>query len=202
MAGTLELEPCVAGIDPGLSHLGLCVITQSGQTQSSHKRSAPVKDHDDPTQRVARYNVLVHSVFEFLDCWRPSLVLVEAHPLLGGKARDSSFGRRDRDELMGILYADLAGTSYVRRVIEVYPSTLKKFITNDGRADKSAIVGALIKKWGVSFGSEHEFESFALAKMACTLLGWEEQITKRQRECLRKIDPSFSLCDGQVLLPF
>jgi Holliday junction resolvasome RuvABC endonuclease subunit len=49
---------------------------------------------------------------------------------------------------------------------QVPPSTLKKYTTGNGRADKKAMMAAVKENWGAEFRDDNAADSYALAKIA------------------------------------
>jgi Holliday junction resolvasome RuvABC endonuclease subunit len=52
------------------------------------------------------------------------------------------------------------------RVVSVAPTTLKKWITGEGRGEKNMMLLKAFKKWGIEFSNDHECDSYGLATIA------------------------------------
>lgn len=68
------------------------------------------------------------------------------------------------------------------RVVEVSPSEVKKFATGKGNANKIQVVTAVVKRWGVEFGTDDEYDAYVLARIAMCLMGQARPDNKEQRD--------------------
>ena len=53
--------------------------------------------------------------------------------------------------------------------IQVPPSTLKKYVTGRGNAQKSEMLLQVFKRWNVEFNDDNAADSYGLARIACSL---------------------------------
>lgn len=81
-------------------------------------------------------------------------------------------------------------------VLMVAPSTLKKFITGSGKAEKDVILKTILTRWGKDFPTSHEGEAFALATVGkymtngdVAMTDFQEEIIKRLRSEVQEGDP-------------
>ena len=56
-----------------------------------------------------------------------------------------------------------------KAVVEVPPSTLKKFVTGKGNAKKDQMMLAIYKRWGTEFDNNDAADAYALAQYGRTL---------------------------------
>jgi len=78
------------------------------------------------------------------------------------------FRQAQKGELHGIVKWELTnhGTFDPERVVQVSPSTLKKFVSpGKGKVEKSMILKEVYKKWGWDAPNDDEADAFVLAKM-------------------------------------
>lgn len=71
----------------------------------------------------------------------------------------------------------------------VSPPSLKKFVTGDGRSDKSDMKMVTLKRWGVEFKDDNECDAFGLAQIAALIARPDlaEEAPKFQQEVLKKV---------------
>lgn len=68
------------------------------------------------------------------------------------------------------------------------PTSLKKFATGSGNSSKSEMLLQVFKRWDVEFDDDNAADSYALARVAYLLMGWDpDEIPKFQQECLGKL---------------
>lgn len=68
------------------------------------------------------------------------------------------------------------------------PTSLKKFATGAGNTKKSEMLLHVFKRWGVEFDDDNAADSYALARVAHLLLGFDpDEVPKFQQECLSKL---------------
>lgn len=63
-------------------------------------------------------------------------------------------------------------------MIEVPPTTLKKFVCGSGNAAKELMIKEIYKRWGAELPTNDEADAFALGMMAYALLGMDVGIPK------------------------
>lgn len=173
----------VTGIDPSLSGTGVVNLKKSitgfgGQFLWDYTTitSAP---QEGVSGRLRRYSQMATGVLEMIDESKPELVLIEGY----------SFGSKgcavtQLAEYGGILRLRLMGEGF--KVVEVPPSSLKKFVTGQGNANKIKVVAALVKRYGVEFENDNEYDAYGLARMGAAMCGWVTP-TKAEAEVLKKL---------------
>ena len=122
---------------------------------------------------------------DVLDTWRdrqPDVVVIEGY----------SFGSQGRSvyqigELGGVVRREF----WRRRIpfIEVPPSTLKKYTTGKGNANKDAMLAAAIRRFGFAGVSNDEADAFLLWCMAMDAYGLGQvTVPKLQRAALDAVE--------------
>ncbi len=169
----------VAGIDPGLVNLAICLATTPDDCQTVRFGSKPVSRAIN--DRIERYGGLIDTLLEILAKCPPLTILIEGYSYHSeGKAI------LDLAEFGGILRHRLL-SEFKCDVIEVPPWVLKKYITGTGNANKTQMVAAITKRWGVTFDHDDEYDAYGLARMALCLAGHDEPATADQRAVIGKM---------------
>lgn len=98
-----------------------------------------------------------------------------------------SMGSRGRvfdiGELGGVL--KLAAFQHDIEVLIVPPSTLKKWVTGKGNADKKAMVAAVRRKWKVQTSNNDECDAIALLNFGAFY--YENNVKRRKSEAIRSM---------------
>lgn len=76
---------------------------------------------------------------------------------------------------------------HARLVVEVPPTSLKKFVTGKGNADKLLMATTIQSRYGKVFSSYDEYDAFGLAQIAACLAGIVEPTNDAQRDVLTKL---------------
>ena len=126
-------EKRILGIDPGTKHLGMAVI--EGERLLYHG-----VENMDPKQAPSRRLLDARDLISrLLDDFKPQILAVER----------TFIGNNRNAALLNVL-ADECRAQARRRMITVVgfaPSTVKKRMTGDGRADKRAVAQAVAKRF-------------------------------------------------------
>lgn len=93
------------------------------------------------------------------------------HVLIEGYSFGSMPGQTRGHELGGIVRYHLRKWGHVP--IEVPPSTLKKFLTNAGNADKNQVLKEVYKRYHVDFPDDNMADAYGLAKFGQALISTE-----------------------------
>ena len=118
---------------------------------------------DMPKQEMPRYLFILEKIKEKCEEIKPDVIIIEGY----------SFGSRGSAitqlaELRGVLKYYFSINSIKWR--EIAPSSLKKFVTGSGRADKEAMADAAYWNWGVDFlnwkKDNDKCDAYCLIKMA------------------------------------
>jgi crossover junction endodeoxyribonuclease RuvC len=88
-------------------------------------------------------------------------------------------------ELGGLLRSELLFAC--KDLIEVPPSSLKKFISGTGNAKKEQMIAHVAKRWGHIFATNDECDAFSLAHLGLRYLGLVECDNQTQREVIAKL---------------
>ena len=76
--------------------------------------------------------------------------------------------------------------SYSKCLVEVPPTTLKKFISGKGNAGKAEIVSTLSSKFGMAFKTDNAADAYGLAQLGLASQGWQDfKLTKKQEEAVK-----------------
>jgi Holliday junction resolvasome RuvABC endonuclease subunit len=118
-------------------------------------------------------------VLELLDAREPAIVCIEGYSsgVKGNAYLLYELGFQMRLQLVAKKY----------QVVEVPPSSLKKFITGSGVADKMLMALTIQKKYDVQFATSDEFDAFGLAQIASCLAGHTQPTNEKQRAELAKL---------------
>lgn len=167
----------VVGIDPSLTGTGLIVMYENGKFEASRHTSAPTDGK--AASRMERYKDLTSKIIRALPPSPPCLIAIEGYSF-GSKGRAC-----DIAEFGGILRYRLRYDAFEKfspRILEVPPSTLKKYTTGRGDADKKAIEEALTRRYNFVPRSSDEADAYALARMAMAYceLAKPEQVYQKE----------------------
>ena len=126
-------ENRILGIDPGTKHLGMAVL-EGGRLL--YHGVANLDPKQTPSRRLLDARDLVSRL---LDDFKPQVLAIER----------TFIGNNRNAALLNVL-ADECRAQARRRMISVLgfaPSTVKKHMTGDGRADKRAVAQAVVKRF-------------------------------------------------------
>ena len=92
--------------------------------------------------------------------------------------------------------SDLIGLTYIIRLwlwkkskpaLVVAPTGLKKFVTGDGKAEKSMIIREVFRRWEAEADDDNQADAIALSEVGRAYLDPAYRLTEFQREALEKI---------------
>ena len=166
----------VVGIDPSLSNTGIC----SGHSPENKNTTMkcigrkPKKGETFKTvaQRVVRINELIDQIKDHLTRVSPDIILIEAYA-----HSKNQKGKSSTIEFGGVLRCLLV--EQAKQVIEVSPTTLKKFVLGKGVGNKELIIANVYKRWGVLFESSDEADAYVLYRMGLCYAGFASQRSNR-----------------------
>jgi crossover junction endodeoxyribonuclease RuvC len=161
----------IVGIDPSLTGLAVCLMGE--RLHVDRFTSKPAKTLRG---RIRRYNILRTSVISMIACARPGLIVIEGYSYGSRQSQANTLG-----EFGGLLRASLL---LLCPVVEVAPSTLKKFATGKGGANKTQVVAAITKRYGVQFDTDDEYDAYGLMQLGRCVAGQIEPVTTAQREAV------------------
>lgn len=191
------LGESVLGIDPSLTGFAICHHVPGRELYEGRWTTKPA---GTVPERMERYEQLIRGTLQSALAHKPALVLIEGYALAPpGKQR----GHHDRAELGGVLRCKLWELlkSEIERgechIVEVAPSSLKKFTTGDGKAPKPFMVSELARKHSRRFTTDDQADAFALCQLGLALTGQVPQpSTKPERTYLQALRKSFGI--GEV----
>lgn len=161
------------GIDASLTHTGVCALVD-GEAHPETWKPGKLRGVD----RLAYFRDRFRELFEVH--WE----LVFA---LEGYSFGSRNGRETAGELGGVvrLAAYDAGIPGDRLLV-VPPSTLKKYVTGKGTADKAVMLLHVYKRWGFETADHNVADAYALARFASAAAAPKDSQTKAFRQLLLK----------------
>lgn len=170
----------IIGLDPSLRGFGMCVIDAEGKVYLSEWATEP---QTTVRGRVKRFRRMAAPAVEAVKRYAPELVLIEGYAF-----SSKGQGILDRSECRGILLDRLEG--YPDAIVEVPPTTIKKFVLGQGRStkdspiSKTTVVSALVKRYGQEFQTDNQADAFALAVMGQIVAGYRQPETAFQAEAI------------------
>lgn len=182
------LGATVLALDPSLTGFALCMHVPGRELIEGRWSSAPA---ESVQERCERYGQLILGTLEAVLAHAPGLVLIEGYAFQSGKKKQhQERGHHDRAELGGVLRWELCKRVHCP-ILEVAPTSLKKFACGDGKAPKSFVVSELAKTHQRRFTTDDQADAFALCQLGLALTGQcPPPTTKLQRgylEHLRKL---------------
>ena len=184
------MDKIIAGLDLSLTGTGYTVMRSNGEILGRGViKSKP--QGKLPLDEIKRINGIVVEIRDRLTKSLPvssvndvklDLVVIEG---LAFMAKGTSL-------------VQLGGLNYLLRMdflhaqvpfVIVAPSSLKKFVTGSGKGDKELIMMTIFKKYGFEAKDNNEADSFALAAIGASLLGYPLVKTlKPQEEVLKLLE--------------
>src|SRR3990167_3594133 len=145
----------VMGIDPALVKLGWAVISkQNDKAKTATWQTGTIQSKSDD---ILRLKEIRDQIVILAESAMPELIVIEGYSW-GSKFQGPALG-----EIGGVIRLALFEAGF--KIIAVAPTTLKKFVTGSGRADKPTMRQKIFKKWrGAEFDTQDEAEAFALAQ--------------------------------------
>ena len=170
----MDSDIIVAGLDPSLTSFGV-VWGSDATMQHMAIKSKPCGVR--VVDRMRRLEQIVSQMDLALREAQPRVVMIE------GYAFGSTSGKvADRAELGGLTRWHCV--DYTPLIFEVAPSTLKKFITGGGKADKDQVLKLVFKNWGVDVQTSDEADAYGLWRMAMVAVGAYPPDNKKQTEAV------------------
>lgn len=155
------------GLDLSLTHTGYAIVKDDGTVLASGViKSKPVGDKPlAETQRIVKIaEDVMEKIDELLPGVDPNLVVIEG----------LAFGAR------GTSLVQLAGLNYLTRIllaefewkfIIVQATTLKKFITQRGNAEKDLMMMSIFKDYGFESQDNNQGDAYGLSVCGLAVLG-------------------------------
>lgn len=161
--------PFVVGLDLSLTSTGIAALEVGTGEMFTHVVRSTGKKDDRLPQHLARLGTLTGEVVEHVSAASPVVVAVESAAF--STRNDSSAHRR-----AGLWWAVVSEVARRFPVVEVAPSSLKRFATGRGNCDKAAVMLAVSKRWGTDVlpdARSDRADAAALAAMCSYRLGGE-----------------------------
>jgi crossover junction endodeoxyribonuclease RuvC len=161
----------VLGIDLSLTGTGLVRLDSDG----THKNARIETKSGEPI--FERWTKILGAINEWsLGC---EIVVIE------GYSFGSVAGMRTCIELGGIVRFQLLRSR--RRIVEVSPSTLKRFASQDGHAEKDKMILHVFRRWGVEFQSNDECDAYVLARIGQAIENGTDGLPQFQVEIIEQL---------------
>lgn len=167
------------GLDLSLTETGTTVLKDGNLVSKGVIKSKPSGKR--PCDEVRRIQGIVNDIKKILDEHNPDMVILEG----------IAFMARNTTAL-----AQLAGLSYMVRseivdrnipFLVVAPTSLKKFATGKGNAQKDVVMLETYKRYGVSILNNNECDAYCLSQVGLAAGGASKKITKTQMEVVHLI---------------
>jgi hypothetical protein len=162
----------VIAIDPSLTSAAIVWGAGRAQDPLGMERITSEAAGQDVNARITRFWKHAQNILE------PVARLAEPLVVIEGYSHGHSHQAANLCELGGILryliVSDHANLCYVEqapRIIEVPPTTLKKYITGKGNGDKTPMIAKLAATYGVQFETNDEYDAYGLYLIGLALIG-------------------------------
>lgn len=169
----------IYAIDPSLTGTAVC-LWQPGKPEPEFVRRFGSEAIPDLLGRLKRYRKLRDEVLAQVEFSDLTLILIEGYSM-GSKGQAitglAEFGGLLRNQLV---------RNKGPLVLEVPPTTLKKFVTGTGQCDKGRVQAHAAKRWGVIFDTNDETDAYVLARFGLCYQDIELCETASQREVVTK----------------
>ncbi|QDU61260.1 Crossover junction endodeoxyribonuclease RuvC [Planctomycetes bacterium Pan216] len=165
----------IVGIDASLTNTAVVI----GDGREWHAKEFPSKSLGEAVaDRVMRYDLLVASILDYLKSHFINAIYIESYSFghnLAGQSRLCELG--------GILRWHLVDLS--NRIVEVPPTTLKKFVTGKGNAPKDVMLAHIQKRWEQLFESNDVGDAFGLYQLGLVAEGIVEPATVAMAQAVK-----------------
>lgn len=185
IAPTIATPQIVVGIDPSLTGTAVCVIAgASSDSKMSRVGSSPDGRLRNPVEsRIRRVFGLTDDVVTRVPFG--ATVFIEGYSYASNDANASLLR-----EYGGLLRWALIENG--NEIVEVSPSSLKKFVCGSGGSAKNPVkkehmMAHAHKRWGVMFSTSDECDAFGLCKIGMCYCGREAPADSAQREVIEKL---------------
>lgn len=169
----------IAGVDPSLSATGVIVSDPNNGPEAFNYRTFGSKAHEKTVRsRFGRFEDLVGRICDYLREQQATVIYLENYSFA------SKFNVTLLAEFGGILRWNLLD---VGDVVEVAPSTLKKFVTGSGDGEKALVAAAIVRRWEVMLDSTDLFDAYAAWRLGRCCQNVDPCETDAQRESVAKV---------------
>lgn len=154
------------GIDQSYSGFAVSVL-RADDTRADVTWEFPLKKHGAGVTRLVDIG---QALCDFLEEQHDQATFI-CHACMEGYAPGSKFGREQAGELGAVVKLILMEwlPDPARFPTIVAPSSLKKFVTGEGRAAKDNMLLGVYMKWGVKYKDNNQADAHALARVAKAL---------------------------------
>lgn len=167
------------GVDLSLTHTGLVVLDGGKLVE---KRSVLTKPKGKrPIDEIERLQYITEKIVDVIENHSPEIVAIEGIAFMASKTTALA-------QLAGLNY--LVRRELLRRKIPfviVAPTSLKKFITDKGNAQKDEMMLAIYRRWGVTITDDNEADAYALAQVGLAITNNGYKITNKQKAVINLI---------------
>lgn len=155
----------IVAIDSSLT--GTAVASGCEADEIQVWRFSSKKIGDSLCDRFARYSLLVDRIVTRIVVCKPQAILLEGYSYGSMNAHQPIY------EFGACLRLRLLETGRLAscKLIEVPPTSLKKFVTGKGNAGKEQMAAFAAKRWGVAFHSNDETDAYSLCMMGMVAFG-------------------------------
>jgi len=140
------------GIDQSLTSTALVTLSESGDAPIAKHRITP-----DPLRESQRVQFVRDAVSQFVAEAKPRAIAMEGYGFGARKSRAHALG-----ELGGAIKLALYEMGHTIAIVP--PSTLKKFVTGKGNADKSAMMVEILDRWHFKTSNDDIADAYGLAQ--------------------------------------
>ena len=170
----------IVAIDASLTGLAVVSAKEPGIFEYTEFTSKPSKTLSGP---MDRYKKLSDSVWVIISKNNPELILIEGYAYGAKGSSVVTMG-----EFGGVLRYFLL--QHGAPVVEVPPTTLKKYITGRGNASKLEVTSKLSSKYQMVFKTDNHADAFGLAQMGRCVLGFLDMTNKAERDSVLVVQQS------------
>ena len=171
----------VIGIDPSLSKTAIVIGSEHRKEKVFLITSKPLGD--SVCQRMSRFEQMVAGIMrtirENTDPLSVSRIFIENYSF------GSKFAREALGEFGGILRWHLVEVD--PQIVEVAPTTMKKFVTGKGNGDKDAVRMHCLKNWGYESQGNDDADAYGLWRLGLCVCGLDDAMNQAQRESVKKL---------------
>ncbi|MFF8283373.1 crossover junction endodeoxyribonuclease RuvC [Streptomyces albus] len=175
--------PCTyLGIDQSYSRCAIVAYTPATRRAEVERFDFSPKKSGKGPQRLAHVHRVLREYFEAQRLAGPVGAIAYE-----GYAYGAKFKREELGELGGVMRLALVQTWPLDLLHTVAPSSVKKFVTGSGRADKDKMLLAVYMRWKYEAPDHDTADAYTLARIAAALGSDEPPDLKFQREVLDTI---------------
>ena len=149
----------ILAFDPGLAKMAWCLLVPDGKKFSY--QTGLIGKNLDSLNEIVRLAAIRDAVRALLIDKLPNVAAMEGYSW-GSKFKGPTMG-----EVGGIVKIACHDAGVPLKIVA--PTTLKKFVTGNGRSDKAVVRTKIFSRWKCEFATQDEAEAFAVAQWASKL---------------------------------